>query len=131
VCRRGAIRLSVTKVVSGRQVELGRLLRRARRPRACRWCQTRRAGLGARCRCPLELGEPACLGAVGSPVNLDLLVTSKAELMGPQVGHGVGGREMYESREVVWAGSRPFQGTETSMDGNLQVAGKNSKNDAS
>lgn len=91
--RSGAVRLGVGEVVGGGEEELGRgllllLLLRRCRPRVRRGRQARRAGLRARCRCPLEFGESAGFGAVGSRVGLNLLVTGEAELVGPQVGHG-------------------------------------------
>ena len=96
--RSGAVRLGVGEVVGGGEEELGRrlllppllllLFLRLCRPRVRRGSQARRAGLRARCRCPLEFGESAGFGAVGSRVGLNLLVTGEAELVGPQVGHG-------------------------------------------
>jgi hypothetical protein len=93
--RSGAVWLGVGKVVGGGEEELGgRLLLlllhlRLCRPRVRSGSQARRAGLRARCRCPLEFSESAGFGAVGSRVGLDLLVTGEAELVGPQVGHAV------------------------------------------
>lgn len=81
--RRGAVRVSVGEVVGRREAELIVGTSRGRGPRFGRWGEARRAGLGARGRGALELGQPASDRAVGSTVNLDLLVAGETELMRP------------------------------------------------
>lgn len=115
--RSGAVRLGVGEVVGGGEEELGRrllvlvlmsLLLCLCRPRVRRGSQARRADLRARCRCPLEFGESAGFGAVGSRVGLNLLVTGEAELVGPQVGHGAHVVMIFAGRRIIaWASVTP------------------------
>lgn len=81
--RRGAVWLSVGEVVCGGEEEFGVGI--SRRPWGGRRSEARRAGLGARSRGLLEVGQSARLGAVCSTISLDLLVTGQAEGMGPEV----------------------------------------------
>lgn len=75
--------VGVGEVVGGGEAEFG--LSGCRRPRVGRGSEARRAGLGARRRRLLEVGESARLGAIGGSISLHLLVAGEAEGVSPEI----------------------------------------------